>query len=137
GSSVSSTQGAYSVLEQSLWHHPLTGHDGERAVSGFVQLGIGDSHVNAMTTHVGGGTVLQAPFATRPQDSIGVGATWVRLSDLATLDSKSEIIFEGYYKFVFSKHISLTQDFQYLHRPGGASSSEDSLAASSRLLCAF
>ncbi len=56
GSSVSSTQGAYSVLEQSLWHHTLTGHDGERVVSSFLQLGSGDSHVNAMTTHVGGGS---------------------------------------------------------------------------------
>jgi carbohydrate-selective porin OprB len=99
GRRTSTTQGVYSVLEQSLWHRPLPGKDGERTFSSFLQLGKSDGDVSTFGSHVGGGVVLQAPYAGRPHDSLGFAATWVSLSPCPGKSSNptAELILEGYY----------------------------------------
>ena len=138
GESVSSTQGVYSVLEQSLWRQNLKGRDAGRALSTFLQLGQSDSHVNALIAHVGGGMVLQSPILRRPQDAIGTGATWVRISDYAQEppSHEGEFILETYYKLTLSRHWILQEDLQYMRNPGGVAS-EAEWVATTRWIFSF
>jgi porin len=139
GSRTSTTQGVYSVIEQSLWHRPLAGKNGDRTFSTFLQLGRSNSQVSAFAGHVGGGVVLRAPSARRPHDSLGLAATWVNLSLCRGESSNptAELIFESYYKVAVSKHIAFVQDLQYLHQPGVRGVSPDGPVASSRLVVSF
>jgi porin len=139
GSRTSTTQGVYSVLEQSLWHHPLAGKDADRALSTFLQFGKSNSSVSAFGSHVGGGVVLQAPIANRPHDSLGVAATRVSLSPCPgeSPNPAAELILESYYKIALSQHFAFVQDLQYLHQPGALSTNPDGPVASSRLVVSF
>jgi carbohydrate-selective porin OprB len=139
GNATSSTQGVYSVVEQSLWHRPLAGKDGERTFSTFLQFGRSNRAVSAFASHVGGGVVLQAPAARRPRDSMGFAATWVSLSPCPgeSANPTAELILESYYKVAVSKHFAFVQDLQYLHQPGAFSTSPDGPVVSSRLAVSF
>jgi porin len=137
GNQVPATQGVYSVFEQGLWRQTLKRHDGERVLSTFLQLGQADGDVSAMSGHVGGGLILQAPFSSRPGDFIGVGATRARLAAPASKsDTDEELILETFYKAVLAKNFVFEQDFQYLHQPKGISLSSGPVI-SSRLIFAF
>jgi porin len=139
GSRTSSTQGVYSVVEQSLWHRPLSGKDTERSLSTFLQLGKSSSSVSAFAGHAGGGFVLHAPFASRPQDSIGTAATWVSLSPCPgeVSNPTNELVVESYYKLGLSKHFAVVEDLQYLHKAGGLDTSANGPIATTRLVVSF
>jgi porin len=136
---TSSAQGFYSVVEQVALRKPFAQDQGERRLSTFLQLGWAEGRVSGFTHHVGGGTILQAPFQRRSLDSIGLAATWVRFSSEpnAEFDLPSELVLESYYKITFNKHISLVQDFQFLHHPGGLRANRDCPVITPRLVISF
>lgn len=137
GTELSATQGVYSVFEQVLWRQSLKAHGGERALSTFFQAGQADSRMTAMSGHVGGGMVLQALFPRRPQDCLGVGVTWVRISGPGTeFNADEELVQETFYKAALTKNLVFEQDFQYLHDPKGKALSSGPVLTS-RLIFAF
>lgn len=134
-----STQGVYSILEQSLWRRPLAKPEGERRLSMYFQFGMADAKLSPVTHHVGEGMVLQAPFVSRPQDAVGAAATWVRFSThpSAGFENSAELVLESYYKFTLTRHIALVQDFQFLHHPGGLRANPDCPVITPRLVAVF
>jgi len=92
GRTSSGTFGFYSVAEQVLWRPS----NGEHGLSGFLQFGTADGRISPFEKHVGGGAVLQGTFNKRAQDSIGVAATWVRLSSdpAGAFELPEEMVFE-------------------------------------------
>jgi porin len=134
----SSTDGVYAVVEQVGWRRVLS--DGiEQTLTGFLQFGEADGEANAFTHHLGAGVVLKAPLSFRSQDAVGVAATWARLSHEPVSLSQfgAESAFEGYYKFVITRHLALVQDFQLLHRPVGSLTQADCFVITPRLLVNF
>ena len=138
GGASSLTQGYYAVVEQSLWRQRLQGEN-NRMLSGFLQVGHGDSHVSPITHHLGAGLVLRAPFASRPEDGLGVAATWIHFSDdpAAGFDRNTEWVPESYYKISLNKNFALLEDFQYLHHPGGARTYPECPVLTSRFSVSF
>ena len=108
-------------------------------LSTFFQFGHADGQVNSFTHHVGGGSVLQGPIASRSRDAIGLGATWIRFSTHpnAGFDRSGDLVLEGYYKVAITKQIALVQDFQFLHNPGGLRSNPDCDVVTPRLVISF
>ena len=122
GRRAQAATGFYSVVERSDWRYPWRGQGGERRLSTFLQLGTAENQISAITRHAGGGGVLQQPFHGRPQDSIGVAGTWVHFSSApqAGFSWTGELVVETYYKATLSSHVTIVQDFQFVHHPGGA-----------------
>ena len=123
GRAAGSAYGFYSVVEQSLWRKPLARQDANRSLSSFLQLGRTPDRAGKYPFHLGGGLVLQAPFARRPGDSTGLAGTWVRMQPGGTEVSlaKEELIIESYYNLSLAKHLALIQDLQFVHSPGSPS----------------
>lgn len=139
GTYATGAQGFYSLAEQSGWHHPWVGADGERKLSTFLQVGTAENRVSSFTRHAGGGAVLQRPIHRRPLDSLGVAATWVRFSSIpeAGFAWRGELVVEAYYRATLNSHISLVQDVQHLHHPGGKRAYFDCLMITPRLIVSF
>jgi porin len=139
GTYAKGAQGFYSVVEQAGWHHPWVGADGERKLSTFLQIGTAENQVNSFTRHAGGGGVVQRPFHGRPLDSFGVAATWVRFSSVpqAGFVHSAELVVEAYYRATLNSHVSLVQDLQHLHHPGGMRAYPDCLMITPRLIVSF
>jgi len=139
GSQAANTQGFYSVLEQGLWRQSNPQGAEPRRLSAFLQLGRADGQISPFTQHLGGGMVLQAPFAGRPQDAMGIAATHVQFSNQpgAGFDRQSEIALESYYKMTFNRHLALVQDFQFIHNPGGLYANADCPVITPRLVVSF
>jgi len=134
GGTSAGTQGFYSVLEQVIWRNSDT-----RCVSTFFQFGAADGQVSPFERHFSAGAVLQGLFRRRLHDSIGIAGTWVRSSSAPDkdLDAPSELIFESYYKVALSSHLSLVQDFQFIHHPDGLRSYPDCPILTPRLVASF
>jgi porin len=140
GRQVSGTSGFYGVAEQTIWQRAhAEGSDKTQSLASFVQIGNGDGRENPATWHVGAGTVLAAPFHTRPADSTGVATTWVRFTDEPNggYDAHSELVVESYYKLNVSRALCLVTDVQYFRHPGGTWSHPDSLIVTPRLVVTF
>jgi carbohydrate-selective porin OprB len=130
-------QGFYSVIEQGLWRSKTK--DRDQAFSTFLQFGRANGDASVFTQHLGGGAVWQAPLGSRPHDGFGFAATWVNFSSqpAAGFDYGGELIAESYYKLVFSRHVSLVPDVQFLHHPGGLRTNPDVAVFTPRLVVSF
>jgi carbohydrate-selective porin OprB len=137
GARSSSTQGFYSVTEQVLWK--ATGSDDSRKLSSFLQLGSARGDESAFTRHLGAGLVLQAPQRMHRDNSIGIAATWVRLSShqSVTPPLRDEVVFESYYKVALQKHVVFVSDFQYVHNPAGLVRQQDLPVITPRMIISF
>ena len=135
----SSSSGFYLVLDQTLWkENPQSGDDG-KVINSFLQYGVAEEEVSEIENHFGAGLVLNRPFAKRNDDVLGVGASWVDLSDDSSLEfgKSSEIAVELFYKFQVGSNLSIKPDFQYIINPGGSSELNDATIASVRLALTF
>jgi porin len=137
GSASSVSQGFYTVLEQGLWKGKSS--DREQGFTGFLQYGRASGDVSIFTQHLGGGGVWQSPFAARPHDGLGVALSWVKFSPQpdAGFEYGGELVAEGYYKLVVSRHVSLVPDVQFLHHPGGMRTNPDVAVLTPRLVISF
>lgn len=132
-------QGFYMVAEQSLWSRNRPGPAGQEKLSAFLQYGHASGEVSRFTHHLGGGIVLDSPFAARPHDAIGVGATSGRFTDDpdAGFQEDAELAVELYYKISVRQHIALVPDLQYIHHPGGLRHHRDALVLTPRISISF
>ncbi len=118
----SGTTGFYTVLEQTLWRL-----DDERALDGFLQYGYADENVSAVNHHLGAGVVMAAPFSARPDDTAGLGVSWVEFSDAtgAGFGAPDETAIEVFYKVQLRSRIALKPDYHYIVNPGGSGALDD------------
>jgi carbohydrate-selective porin OprB len=136
GDALKSTQGFYAVTEQALWKDKSSG---QKEIDAFLQLGLANGDVSRFTRHIGGGVVFQAPFASRPHDSLGIAATSARFTDEpdAGYQYEAELALETYYKVGFGRFVSLAPDVQFIHHPGGLFLQKDALVLTPRLTLSF
>jgi porin len=123
----------YVVIDGPIWRSS-TG--GGRALSGFVRATASPSARNQIDRYVDAGLALRAPFAARPQDHLGLGIAWARVSPSAraatgTLSPPGpasgpvrdyEAIGELTYQAVVSPNLSLQPTLQYVVHPNGGRS---------------
>ncbi len=138
GGKAHGTQGFYSVAEQTLWRTSQSDRT-EHTVSAYFQIGSANGKLSPFERHMGGGAVLQGTWGKRPQDSIGIAATDVRLSSqpAAGFETGSELVLESYYKAFLTRHFSLVPDFQFVHHPGGSLAHADCPIFTSRFVASF
>lgn len=111
--------GYYAVVDRTVWHAP---HDGERSVSLFGQFGAGDPEVARFGRYVGAGAVLAGPFASRPQDELGLalavarnGRPWRQQAARPTTATERSI--EVTYLAQVCDWLAVQPDLQYVVHP--------------------
>jgi porin len=72
------THGVYAFASQRLWRG--SGQDQASGVSGFLQLGVNNSHTMFATRYVGLGLTAFGMIPNRPADSLGAGLAWSGLN---------------------------------------------------------
>jgi porin len=136
---LAATQGLYAVVEQDALRRALAQAGAERRLSFFFQFGSAEGKASPITQHLGAGAVMQAILSSRPKDTLGLGATLAKFSRTpgAGFDYDRELVAEVYYKVSLNRHVTLLQDFQFLHQPGGVRARPDCGAITPRLTLSF
>lgn len=141
GDEAAGANGFYLVSEQGLWRsgEAAAGDEGVRSLSAFFQYGQANGEVSSMTRHAGGGVVWQGLLRARMNDSLGLGATWVRLSDEpeAGFEEARELALEVFYKLQIRSYLSISPDVQFIHHPGGLHGTQDAVVLTPRVRLSF
>jgi porin len=118
-------QGGYVLGERTLMR--LGGQD-DRFLTGFARYTWGDGDSTAVTSSLNLGVHLKGPFASRPDDIVGVAWTRAGMSqkwrDVQTVpaDTKSgENALEISYRYAVTPWFAIQPNYQYLRNPGGGS----------------
>jgi len=123
------SRGAYLLVDETV----LLGRTNPRALSVFLQLGVGDPRVNEIGSYTGGGVTLQAPFLSRPKDEIGLGVaaahvgSHFRDSPESLGTAAGETAIELTYAAQLSESFALQPDLQYIVHPGAAQTRRNAL----------
>ncbi|MHC5064782.1 MAG: carbohydrate porin [Planctomycetota bacterium] len=125
-------------LRLTPWHNDLSDEEGwgfgvnidqdlgSDQVIAFFRFGVGDEDVIAAENFVGGGIEFRDLF-DREGDSWGIGVTWADPSP--GVGTRSETIFETYYRFMVTPSLHLSPDLMLIHHP--AQQSEDQVFVAS------
>lgn len=120
----------YAVADQMIWRPDP---DGPRSLGVFARAMVAPGNRNPISASVNGGVVLQAPFASRSNDSVGLGIGYIKVSsaasaldrDTAALNDgyypvrSSETVLEATYRYQVTPWWTLQGDLQYTFNPGG------------------
>lgn len=138
GTNDSGASGFYLVADQTLWKENTAG-DEQQFLTSFAQYGYADPNISTAHHHLGGGLVWHRPFNLRPADAVGLGATWVRFSDMAGagFTEHSECALELYYKLTVNDHLVLKPDVQRIMQPNGDRTLDDATVATLRVELSF
>ncbi len=131
------TDGVYAVLDQLLWT-PEDRGDSARGLGGFVQVGIADQDVSPVDWHLGCGLSWTGPFASRPDDAVGLGLSYASFSDApgAGLKGDGELAVEAFYTWSATPWVRIKPDVQWIRDPGGAGL-DDALVLTLRVAITF
>jgi porin len=116
GSVVSGpADGIYFTADQGLWE------SGPRRLSFFAQGGWGEADRSVVGSYYGAGLTLSAPFGSRPDDVMGIGAAHAEIGELERREgyADSETVIELFYRLAVTGWMILSPDLQWVHRPGG------------------
>jgi len=118
------TSGFYVIADQTLWRGESKSEDHPRRVNAFFQYGQSDANISAVCRHIGGGIAWTGAISGRDADVLGIGPTWIRVSDQpgAGFSARGELALEAFYKIQLTPWLSVKPDFQYMRTPGGANS---------------
>ncbi len=116
------SRGAYLVVDKMIYRlgtHP------DRAVTAFIQAGIGDARVDRFGSYIGAGIEAAGLSASRPQDEIGAAVAIARNGShymaaqaaLGTPARRAEIAYEVTYLAQIADWIALQPDIQYVVHP--------------------
>jgi porin len=129
--------GAYLIADQSLWR---TASGGPRLLSGFAELGLGDSRVNRVGRYIGGGLTLADPLPRRAGDQLGiaaavalVGSHYKRTLGSAARAAAAEAAVELTYLAQITPWLAAQPDMQYVFAPGGARSTHNAVVPGIRV----
>jgi carbohydrate-selective porin OprB len=139
GTNDSGAKGFYLVTEQALWRPAQPAAGREPSLAAFLQFGWARNEISPLTRHLGSGLVWRSPFASRPRDALGLGATWVRFSSepSAGFEYNYELTLEAYYQIQLTRFFTLVPDLQFIHLPGGLRCQPDSVVFTPRLAISF
>jgi porin len=121
---------AYAVVDQELWRVP--GQE-SRNLNGFFRLSASPSDRNPVDLYADGGLTFNGPLAARPDDIIGLGVAWGRISpsaqsydrDLIALTGQGmpvrdyELALELTYQWKIATNWMIQPDLQFILHPGG------------------
>jgi porin len=132
GADIAGTNGLYVFADQTLWYNDDTGG---RDVGVFLEGGLTDPAVNAISRQFGGGLTLTGLLPFRPDDVTGMGAAWAQSGDQSPLRFNHELTCEWFYKCRLASWASAKLDVQYIRHPGA--DLEDALVTTIRLQVDF
>ncbi|HEX2152289.1 MAG TPA: carbohydrate porin [Stellaceae bacterium] len=118
--------GIYAIADQAVWRRP--GSD-EQGLNLFARIGGAPSDRNVISFYADAGIGFRAPFASRPDDVVTLGAAFGKISsDAARADRLAgppapvrdyEAVIELSYKAAVLPGWSVQPDLQYIIHPGG------------------
>lgn len=115
--------GYYVVAEQMFLKQHGDSGSGPRGIGAYFQFGTADPWSNEMDQHIGMGGQWQGPFAGRPADLAGLGASLVHLGpsvgQSGSANERHERTIESFYRYQLKAWLSLTADGQYIDHPHG------------------
>ncbi len=122
--------GGYLMAEQQVWQSTALPARRLKLFANFIQSDPDVTYIERIW-QVGG--MLSAPFASRPNDELGLGLGRLEINDDARkrLREQGEPVpdveypAELYYRVALTPAVSLTPNVQYFHRPGGFDEAED------------
>ena len=134
GNSESSTDGAYFVLDQTVYKENAGDKNCNQGIGFYLQYGFADEDVRAIKSHYGGGFQWTGAIDGRDSDVFGMGISNVELSDEpgAGFSDNNECAYEIFYKAAINNYMILQGDAQYIQNSGGVSRS-DALVLTLRL----
>ena len=114
-------RGAFGLVEGTLTHD---GDNGERGLSAWVRLGLGDPVVERISGYIGAGVVYSGPLARRPGDQVGLGINHAivdrpDLPDPTQAARLAETAFELTYKYNANEWLAVQPDAQMVVHPNG------------------
>ncbi|HEY1481621.1 MAG TPA: carbohydrate porin [Candidatus Acidoferrum sp.] len=132
--------GIYLVAEQDLLKQSsLKG--AVRGLAVFFQYGNADPWSNEIDRHAGAGFQWSGPWARRPEDLLGLGASLVHLGPEVDSDYVGayhhERTFEVFYRVQIKHWLSLTSDLQFIDHPNGDPMCPRALAGTLRSTISF
>lgn len=132
------TGGAYALAEASLWTPEGAGPDDARGISGFVQLGLADDAVSAVSAQYAGGIVFNGLVPGRTDDAFGLYASLCDFSDDAAAGfDADEFVVEFTYECAVTPWLTVKPDLQWIANPGGDESVDDAFVATLRCILTF
>lgn len=85
---------------------------GREWLVGFFRAGVGDETQTNIETAISGGLSFQEPFG-RQYDEAGIGISWAQAVD----DGRDETYLEGFYRYSFTKRLSVSPFLQIVVDP--------------------
>lgn len=132
--SPTSTDGVYVFGSQRLWYrNPGVDNSG---ISAYIQYGINNSAILAMTEYVGAGFSAFGLVPKRASDSFGLGVAWSKLNQ-GIFTQSSELMYQAYYQLAVTTSIFLEPAVSYIPDPGASINSSSALAATMQLIVLF
>jgi porin len=121
----------YGVIEQMLWR--ADGSGGDHGLNFFLRASAAPRDRNPVNLYFDTGLTFKGPIASRPDDTVGIGFAFGRISpqagasdrDLVTLTGTPmpirdyEAAIELTYQVQLTQDWSLQPDLQYITHPGG------------------
>lgn len=126
------TAGFFITVEQHLF--ATDGGSTDRGLHGFFQYGWADEDVSEFAQHIAGGLVWSGPLPGRDDDSAGLYASFVDLSDApeAKFDG-DEFMLDTYYRVQVTPAVFIQPELQFIIDPSGRSDIDDALVAGVRV----
>jgi porin len=126
----------YATTDQVLWRN---GERSDETLSGFIRLGLAPSDRNLVSFYADAGFAWKGLFADRPDDALGLSASWLRSSSAVSgLDRDTcsltrlcapvhghEAVVELTYQYALTPWLQLQPDLQYIIHPGSSSALKD------------
>ncbi|MFC3071327.1 carbohydrate porin [Phenylobacterium soli] len=105
-------------------------------VKGWLRAGLTDRGVATVSDYLGGGLTREAPFASRPDDAIGLAVGRAGLGGPARRAAglpAAETTVELTYRYQLSHALAVQPDLQYVRHPASRAGLPDALAVGLRL----
>jgi len=116
-----------------------------RTASAFVRYGTANADLNRLENYFGAGVVVQAPFARRPDDQLGIAIASAgagdpyldALSPRGRASGKHETIWELTYRATVNEHLVVQPDIQFVKNPAMDATLDDALVVAVRFQLSF
>jgi len=123
--------GFYAVFDQRLWR--AGGGASDRGLSCFLRVSAAPSDRNLIDRYLDLGLTWKGPIASRPDDTLGIGLAFGRVSPRAAARDRELVALTGMpmpirdheaaieltYQWQLAQHWALQPDVQYIDHPGG------------------